>query len=87
MKFQTLNKYNKVLRILYFKKVACIRDLEKVVDLSYNTLNYTLNSWVEEGFVKKSKKVLLLLGGDRFEFSLTEEGEKFVKELISEEYE
>lgn len=87
MRIKTLNKYNKVLRILYFKKVTSIRDLEKAVGMSYNTLNSTLKSWVEEGFVERREKTPLLLGGDRFEFSLTSKGEDLVKGWISEEHE
>jgi len=71
MKFPTLRQHIKLLQILLSEESIVIRDLEKRTGIKYNTLNTTLNKWVKSNDLKKTINEPLLLGGDRYRYSLT----------------
>jgi len=71
MKFPTLQQHIKLLQILLSEESVVIRDLERRTGIKYNTLNTTLNKWVKSNHLKKTLNEPLLLGGDKYRYSLT----------------
>jgi len=71
MKFPTLRQHIKLLQILLSEESIVIRDLEERTGIKYNTLNTTLNKWVKSNNLKKTLNEPLLLGGDKYRYSLT----------------
>ena len=71
MKFPTLQQHIKLLQILLSEESVVIRDLEERTSIKYNTLNTTLNKWVKSNHLKKTMNEPLLLGGDKYRYSLT----------------
>jgi len=71
MKFPTLRQHIKLLQILLSEESIVIRDLEQRTGIKYNTLNTTLNKWVKSNDLKKTLNEPLLLGGDKYRYSLT----------------
>jgi len=71
MKFPTLRQHIKLLQILLSEESVVVRDLEQRTGIKYNTLNTTLNKWVKSNDLKKTLNEPLLLGGDKYRYSVT----------------
>jgi len=49
--------------------------------MNWRQVNYILNKRSEDGYVEKTRKDRLMLGGEKFDFTLTEAGLSFLTEL------
>ncbi|MHA1285309.1 MAG: hypothetical protein ACTSQP_22640 [Promethearchaeota archaeon] len=50
---------------------------------SYRTIHELFEKWEREGIFTRKMGYEIVIGGDRYFYSLTSEGKKFVKSLIS----
>ena len=81
MSIQTTESNIRILFLLYSKQKLSIKSIQKEILLHYNTISDKLDKWRKSGIVTRSKKSTLLLGGDRYEYQLTNEGIKFVNKI------
>ena len=81
MSIETTEENLKILSLLYSKQKLSIGSIQKEVPRPYSTIEVRLKKWSKSGIVDKIKKSTLLLGGDRYEYQLTNEGIKFVNKI------
>ena len=81
MSIQTTEGNIRILFLLYLKKKLSIKLIQKEIHLHYNTISDKLEKWSKSGIVDKIKKSTLLLGGDRYEYQLNNEGINFVNKI------
>jgi len=98
MKIHELVRQAVLLRILYDlphssvtkireEMITRFRDLTELfgedIILSYRTIHKLFEKWEREGILTRKMGNEIVIGGDRYFYSLTSEGKKFVKSLIS----
>ena len=73
----------KLLAYLHSKPNIELKNICSEFDVKYSTLFRIISTWETEGLISKIKKKVMLLGGDKYEYSLTQKGIAFLKELSS----
>ena len=83
MRFQFLEIHLKLLIYLAKHPKSVLNDIKEYLNVNYRTVHRMVGDYITQGIIIRIRKEPLLLGGDRYEYELTERGITFLKELRS----
>ncbi|MHA1293997.1 MAG: hypothetical protein ACTSQJ_15200 [Promethearchaeota archaeon] len=81
MNLNTIEKYVDLLLLLYSNKNSEINKLASLSNLGYQRIHKALKKWEDAGFIKKRRRDVLILGGNKYEFNLSSAGVGFLNNL------
>ncbi len=81
MKIEKLKLYLNILLYIFKNRPTEVRAICNEFNLSYTTVEGLIKKWMEEGYIYRQQKEILLLGGDRFEYSMTDTGINLLRDL------
>ncbi|MBN1214022.1 MAG: MarR family transcriptional regulator [Candidatus Lokiarchaeota archaeon] len=81
MKIKKLLKYIDILLFLSNIDKVELRIISEKFDISYQTIHSLIEKWKDEGYVERKRKEILILGGDKYEYKITEKGKKTIQLL------
>lgn len=81
MKISTLKTHIELLLYLYEHPNSILNEIQSTLDISYSTAHKILEKYKVQEIVNRTRKEPLILGGDKYEYYLSEKGILFLKEL------
>jgi len=81
MKIEKLVQYIDILLFLSENDKIELRVISEKFNLSYQTVHSLIEKWKDEGYVERKRKEVLFLGGDKYEYTITDKGKKVIKDL------
>ncbi len=84
MKIETINNYIKLLIFLYKNEKVELNSIVNRFNIKYPTIHKVLEKWKDAGYITKIKKKVIYLGGDKYVYKITPQGEKFLLDIARE---
>lgn len=84
MKIETINNYIKLLIFLYKNENVELNSIVNRFNIKYPTVHKVLEKWKDEGYVTKTRKKVIYLGGDKYVYKISPQGEKFLLDIARE---
>ena len=81
MKIEKLIQYIDILLFLSKNNKVKLRVISDKFKLSYQTIHSLIEKWKKDGYVERKRKEILLLGGDKYEYNITDKGKEIIKNL------
>jgi len=84
MKIETINNYIKLLIFLYKNENVELNSIVSKFNIKYPTIHRVLEKWKDAGYVSKTRKKVIYLGGDKYVYKISPQGEKFLLDIAKE---
>lgn len=84
MKIETINNYIRLLIFLYKNENVELNSIVSRFNIKYTTIHKVLEKWKGEGYITKTRKKIIYLGGDKHEYKISPQGEKFLFDIARE---
>ena len=81
MKIEKLLQYIDILLYISKNDKIELRIIADKFNISYQTIHSLIEKWKNEGYIERKRKDILILGGDKYEYSLTEKCRKLILDL------
>ncbi len=81
MKIETINNYIKLLIFLYKNENVELNSIVSRFNIKYPTIHKVLEKWKGEGYITKTRKKVIYLGGDKYVYKISPQGERFLLDI------
>ena len=81
MRIRTLKTHIELLLYLFEHPNSILNEIQSTFDINYSTAHKILEKYKAQEIVNRTRKEPLILGGDKYEYHLSDKGIHFLKEL------
>ncbi len=83
MRIETLATHLRLLTYLATHPNSTLNIISETLDILYPTAHKMVSKYIDQEIITQSRKEILLLGGDKYEYRLSEKGRQFLKDIYN----